>query len=228
MGLREISVNIINPSSLSLADQVAIELREDIIGGRLLPGMALIESELVNACNVSRNTVREALHQLGREGLASYVRNKGVMVRRMGVADVRDLFQVRRTLELQAIATSQPLSEYQSQLMRDAIEAAHLARERENWQVFGTHSLRFHQHLVGLMGSPLFDEFFAKVAAQMRLVFANAPNEEGFQKPWLERDRHIYDLLGEGLKKEAARALSRYLDDSESVLLDILRSTPRP
>ena len=90
--------------SLSLADQVAIELREDIIGGRLLPGMPLVESELVNAYNASRNTVREALHHLGREGLTSYVRNKGVIVRRLGVEEVRDIFKVRRTLELQAIA----------------------------------------------------------------------------------------------------------------------------
>ncbi len=62
---------------LSLSAQVANELREDIIGGRLLPGMALVESELVKAYNASRNTIREALHQLGREGLATYVRNKG-------------------------------------------------------------------------------------------------------------------------------------------------------
>ncbi len=226
--MSEIRVNTSKPSRLSLADQVAIELREDIIGGRLIPGMPLIESELVNAYNVSRNTVREALHQLGREGLASYVRNKGVMVRRMGVDDVRDLFKARRTLELQAVAASQPLSDYQWSLMGDAIEAAQLAQERENWQAFGTHSLHFHQHIVGLMGSALFDDFFAKVAAQMRLVFANAPSEEGFQKPWLERDRHIHALLGNGLKAQAEHALSSYLEDSESVLLDILRSAPRP
>jgi DNA-binding GntR family transcriptional regulator len=221
-------VNTIQSTRLSLADQVAIELREDIIGGRLIPGMPLIESELVTAYNVSRNTVREALHQLGREGLASYVRNKGVMVRRMGVDDVRDLFKVRRTLELQAVAASRELSEDLSSLMGAAIEAAQLAQERENWQAFGTHSLHFHQHIVGLMGSALFDDFFAKVAAQMRLVFANAPSEEGFQKPWLERDRHIHALLNNGLKEQAEQALSSYLDDSESVLLDILRSAPRP
>lgn len=215
-------------TELSLADQVAVELREEIIGGRLLPGMPLVESELVNACNVSRNTVREALHQLGREGLASYVRNKGMMVRRMNVDDVRDLFKVRRTLELQAIAASKPLREYQSDLMLDAIEAAQLAQERENWQAFGTHSLRFHQHIVGLMRSPLFDEFFANVTAQMRLVFCCAPSEEGFQKPWLERDRHIHDLLSDGLKQEAIEAMSSYLNDSESALLDILSSATKP
>lgn len=55
------------PLTLSLADQIALELRADIIGGQLLPGMPLIEVELVNAYNASRNTIREALHRLGQE-----------------------------------------------------------------------------------------------------------------------------------------------------------------
>ena len=207
---------------LSLSAQVANELREDIIGGRLLPGMALIESELVKGYNASRNTIREALHQLGREGLATYVRNKGVMVRRLGLAEVRDTFLVRRTLELQAILASKPLREYQSDRMLEAIEAAELAQDREDWQAFGTHSLHFHQHIVGLMRSPLFDEFFANVAAQMRLVFSLAPNEENFQRPWIDRDRHIHDLLGAGRKHEAAEAMASYLEDSENALLDLL------
>ena len=88
--------------------------------------------------------------------------------------------------------------------------------------------MRFHQHIVGLLRSPLFDEFFTQVAAQMRLVFSSAPSEENFQKPWLERDRQIHDLLAEGNKKAAEEAMSSYLNDSETVLLDILASTPKP
>lgn len=45
--------------TLSLADQITLELRADIIGGRLLPGMALVENNLVSAYNASRNTIRE-------------------------------------------------------------------------------------------------------------------------------------------------------------------------
>ncbi|HEJ1320875.1 TPA: GntR family transcriptional regulator [Pseudomonas aeruginosa] len=215
-------MNTKTENGLSLADQVANELREDIIGGRLLSGMALVEGDLVKNYNASRNTIREALHQLGREGLATYVRNKGVMVRRLGIAEVRDIFLVRRTLELQAILASKPLREYQSDRMLDAIEAAELAQGREDWQAFGTHSLRFHQHIVGLLRSPLFDEFFTNIAAQMRLVFSLAPSEENFQRPWIDRDRHIHDLLGDGRKHEAAEALASYLDDSEHALLDLL------
>jgi len=208
-------------SGLSLADHITLELRGDIIGGRLLPGMALVESDLVVAYNASRNTIREALHRLGQEGLARYVRNKGVMVRRLGIDDVRDLFQVRRTLELQAISASRPLREYQSDCMLDALEAAELAREREDWRAVGTHGLAFHQHIVALLHSPMFDVFFTNVVAQLRLVFCSAPDESCFQAPWLARDRHIHELLAEGDKRAAEAAMSLYLDDSEHVLLQM-------
>lgn len=221
-------MNPAQENDLSLADRVAIELRADIIGGRLLPGMALVESELVKAYSASRNTVREALHHLGREGLTLYVRNKGVMVRRMGVADVRDIFHVRRTLELQALTSRQPLHSSLLALMGDAIEAAELAQGREDWQAFGTHSLRFHQHIVGLLRSPLFDEFFTHVAAQLRLVFSSAASEEHFQKPWLDRDRQIHELLCDGRQQEAHEAMSLYLNDSEHELLDIFSRTAKP
>ena len=205
--------------SLSLADQIALELRADIIGGRLLPGMALVEVELVKSYNASRNTIREALHRLGQEGLTRYVRNKGVMVRRLDRDEVRDLFVVRRTLELQAITQSGPLTDAQSERMQNAIEATTLAREREDWRAVATHSLLFHQQIVGLMCSPLFDEFFAQVIAQLRLVFCAAPDEQRFQSPWLERDREIYELLIHGNKPAAGEAMSLYLDDSERLSL---------
>lgn len=150
-----------------------------------------------------------------------YVRNKGVSVRRLGVVDVRDLFKVRRTLELQAINASPPLRDDQSARMLQALEATELAREREDWRAVGTHSLAFHQHIVGLLRSPLFDEFFTNVVAQLRLVFSTAPDESRFQAPWLARDRQIHALLAEGDTRAAADAMSLYLDDSEHLLLQI-------
>ncbi|AKA85331.1 Transcriptional regulator, GntR family [Pseudomonas synxantha] len=181
--------------------------------------MPLIEKDLVTAYNASRNTIREALHRLGQEGLTRYVRNKGVMVRRLEREEVRDLFVVRRTLELQAIAQSGPLTDAQSGRMQSAIEATTLAREREDWRAVATHSLVFHQQIVALMGSPLFDEFFAQVIAQLRLVFCAAPDEQRFQSPWLERDREIYGLLAEHNRPAASEAMSLYLDDSEHLSL---------
>ncbi|WP_095143903.1 GntR family transcriptional regulator [Pseudomonas sp. Irchel s3b6] len=214
-------------SELSLADHITLELRADIIGGRLLPGKALVEADLVLAYNASRNTIREALHRLGQEGLTRYVRHKGVMVRQPGAEQVRDLFKVRRTLELQAIIAGRPLCEYQADHMLEAIEVSQLAREREDWRAVATHSLRFHQHIVGLLSSPLFDEFFTTIVAQLRLVFCAAPDESRFQAPWLDRDRRIHELLVEGNRSGALEALSDYLDDSEQQLLAVFNPPAR-
>lgn len=220
-------MSIAKENGLSLADQVAHELRDDIIGGRLLSGMPLVESDLVRSYNASRNTVREALHLLGREGLTTYIRHKGVIVRRLTVADVRDLFMVRRTLESRAILAGKPLANQQSSGMADAIEAAELACEREDWRAFGTHSLRFHQHVVGLLHSPSFDAFFTNIVAQMRLVFSAAPDEARYQASWLERDRHIHLLLLEGHRQQAGEAMDSYLNDSERQALELLASAAR-
>ena len=211
-------------NGLSLADQVARELREDIINGRLLSGMPLVESELVRGYNASRNTIREALHLLGREGLTTYIRHKGVIVRRLSADDVRDLFSVRRTLESQAIFLGGPLADQRCARMADAIEAAQLAREREDWRGFGTHSLRFHQQIVGLLRSPSFDEFFTNIVAQMRLVFSAAPDEASYQAPWLARDRHIHQLLIQERRCDAGEAMDSYLNDSEHQALELLSS----
>lgn len=52
-------------SGLSLADHIILALRADIICGCLIPGMALVENDLMSAYNASRNTIREALHRMG-------------------------------------------------------------------------------------------------------------------------------------------------------------------
>jgi DNA-binding GntR family transcriptional regulator len=108
--------------------------------------------------------------------------------------------------------------------MLEALEAAELAREREDWRAVGTHGLAFHQHVVGLMRSPLLDEFFTSVVAQLRLVFCSAPDDARFQAPWLARDRQIHDWLAEGNRQAAHEGMSRYLDDSEQLLLHLLTS----
>ena len=70
-------------SGISIAERISHQLRDDIMGGKLPPGTQLVEVDLAAAYGASRNTIREVLHQLGREGLATFVRHKGVIVRRM-------------------------------------------------------------------------------------------------------------------------------------------------
>ena len=105
--------------------------------------------------------------------------------------------------------------------MLAAIETVESASRDDDWATSATYSLRFHQAVVSILGSRRFDSFFASVIAQLRLLFASAPDEKFFQQPWVERDRAIYRFLQAGQRDEAVQLLSQYLDDSEQALLTL-------
>lgn len=200
-------------------ERVASLLRDELIAGHLLAGQTLVEMDLSERFEASRNTVREALRQLLCEGLVTYQRNKGVTVRMMARHDIRDIYIVRRTLELQAIGGSRYLKQETLERMRHAIETVEAAARDDDWATAATYSLRFHQIIVSILGSHRFDTFFASIIAQLRLLFATANDEKYFQQPWVERDRAIYLSLQTGDRQQAESLLTDYLEHSEQALL---------
>lgn len=202
---------------------VAAALRERIVAGLLAPGTPLREASLAREFEVSRNTVREALHQLATEGLVDVRRHRGAAVRIVAIEDVEDLFRVRRALELRAIdagALSDPLELAPISAIVTEIERA---ADRSDWLAAATASLRFHQALVASLDSTRIDVFFATIMASSRLAFAVVVEQSCFHGSFVARDREIIDLLLAGSRAAAAAALRRYLDDSEQALIDALQ-----
>ena len=129
--------------SQSVAEVIGMKLREDIIGGVLSPGTQLVEMELADAYQISRNSVREVLHTLVRDGLASAERYRGVFVRTFCEHDLQDIYTARRTLQMQAIhcAYDDALLQHMAATLVHAQEAMNQGK----WQDVGTLSLAFHQ-----------------------------------------------------------------------------------
>lgn len=211
-----------NESDLPVTDRILSTIRDQITEGRLPPGTALVEQEWTQALDVSRNTLREAFRLLCREGLAVHFRHRGVVVRSLTRLDVRDIYRVRRTLELQALSRDEPFEENELGVMRDAVTRAEAASEAGDWRTVGTYSLLFHRHIVTTLQSPLIDTFFKTILAQLRLVFASAPDEQRFQKPWVAEDRRIFQSIEACQFGVAHERLAEYLTRSEHALLDYL------
>src|SRR5690349_19745418 len=74
-------------------------LRQSLDHGRWSPGTALRQEDIAAELGVSRVPVREAFFQLQAEGLVQVVPNKGVYVRTLSEANLRELFRLRRLLE---------------------------------------------------------------------------------------------------------------------------------
>ena len=93
---------VIPRSGNSFSDRVERALRDRILHGEVAPGERLNEVEIAGELGVSRGPIREALQRLASDGLVELQAHRGAFVRRLGPAEVRDLFEVRMALETTA------------------------------------------------------------------------------------------------------------------------------
>lgn len=84
-------------------------LRQSLDRGRWSPGEPLRQEEIAAEYGVSRVPVREAFFQLQAEGLVQVVPNKGVYVRNLSAANLRELFHLRKLMECDVLAVAVPL-----------------------------------------------------------------------------------------------------------------------
>lgn len=210
----------------STAARVSETLRDSIARGELPPGTALREHALSDILGVSRNTVREALRLLDHEGLVDYHVHRGVAVRRLSEADVRDLYRTREAVQVAAIA-------YAAAVPRDALEAlaevvaqAETAMAAGDWRTVATLDIVFHQRIVALIGSERVDDFFRRIVAELRLVFAAiAPAQHGRFVEW---NRTLAELLLAGHLAECANEMRAYLAEAEEMIQHALDTAAPP
>jgi len=90
------------PPNRPLREDIRDVLRTRIFESHYPPGSRLIERDLAVEFHVSRLPVREALRMLRQEGLVDERVPRGLVVAELSEKDVRDLFDVRESLEVLA------------------------------------------------------------------------------------------------------------------------------
>lgn len=83
----------------TLHDEVVERVRDMVIEGQLPAEARINESELCLRLGVSRTPLREAIKTLASEGLIELVRNKGAVVKKLGIAEVVDMLEAIAVLE---------------------------------------------------------------------------------------------------------------------------------
>ena len=88
---------------MPLRDVVFCTLRQAILKGEMEPGERLMEIQLAKKLGVSRTPIREAIRKLELEGLVIMIPRKGAEVAGITEKALRDVLEVRRSLEELAI-----------------------------------------------------------------------------------------------------------------------------
>ena len=84
--------------TLSLPEQIAERIGNDIIHGRYEAGARIQEQEVADSFQVSRGPVREALRILERDGLIQINARRGAQVTELSVAELNEIFEPRIAL----------------------------------------------------------------------------------------------------------------------------------
>ena len=84
--------------TLSLPEQIAERIGNDIIRGRFEPGARIQEQEVATGFQVSRGPVREALRILERDGLIQIHARRGAQVTELTVTELNAIFDPRISL----------------------------------------------------------------------------------------------------------------------------------
>ena len=102
-------ISSIFPPAESLADRVSHAVRRGILEGRLRPGENLSISDLATDLGVSHSPVREALQRLSSQGLVVLRPARSAIVAPLELADLREIYRLRRLIEVEAVARAAPL-----------------------------------------------------------------------------------------------------------------------
>src|SRR5229473_918187 len=86
-------------AKITRAEELRLQLADEIIRGALAPGAPLDETDIARRFSVSRTPVREALRQLAASGLVDARAHRGAVVARPSIDRLTCMFEAMAELE---------------------------------------------------------------------------------------------------------------------------------
>ena len=106
----------------TLAEELRLQLADDIVRGLITPGAGLDETELARRFGVSRTPVREAIRELAASGLVEVRPHRGAVVARPSEERLLGMFEAMAELEALCAGLA---AERMAPAERGLLEAAH-------------------------------------------------------------------------------------------------------
>ncbi|MER6676706.1 GntR family transcriptional regulator [Streptomyces sp. NPDC000983] len=156
----------------SLRQRAYDSLRRRIVEGELQPGQRLVERDLAAGLEVSRIPLREALRLLEADGLVLLVPHKGALVAPFTPADVRDLFDVRESLEsLAARLAAERADRPGLDRLAARLDSARTATRAADRDAIAAANAGFHTDIVDLADNPLLTGMLRPLEARTHWLF---------------------------------------------------------
>ncbi|MGH3996254.1 MAG: GntR family transcriptional regulator [Pseudonocardiaceae bacterium] len=211
LSLRDTNV-VDSIATQSFRAQATRILRSQIVSGSLKPGTLYSIGDIAQRLRVSITPVREALHDLAKDGLIEMKRNRGFMVRTPTSKELDDIVQIRSMLEVSSVrelANGGYTQDFGA--LRELCEQTESYAEAENWEGFLDSDRDFHLSLLSALGNAKLLDIVGSLRDQTRLLGLDSAAGTSIFRQSTKEHALILDAIGAGDADRAATLMASHL-----------------
>ena len=209
---------------LPLRDVVFNTLRDAILKGELEPGERLMEIQLAERLGVSRTPIREAIRKLELEGLVLMIPRKGAEVAKISEKSLRDVLEVRRSLEeLAAELACQRMDAEALKDLEDAQKAFIQAVESGETMTMAEADEHFHDVIYMGTGNTRLVQILNNLREQMYRYRFEYIKDSSQHERLVEEHKVIYESIVKKDKETASHMAKVHIDNQKKAIIRQIR-----
>ena len=204
-------------------------LEQEIVTGSRHAGERLDEQVLADRFAVSRTPVREAINQLASAGLIEQIPHRGAFVRRIGLAEIVEMFEVMAELEGMAGRLAARRGEAAALArLQTALAACARAAESKDPDAYYYENERFHHAIYDACGNRFLAGEARRLHQRLK-AYRRLQLRVGYRlNQSLAEHRTITAAIQAGESEEAERALQQHVAIQGERFADLVASLQIP
>lgn len=171
----------LHPNRALLKERAYEELKSLILNETFPPGTFLSERQLSVRLQMSKTPIRAALERLEMDGFVSVAPQQGILVRKLSMDEVVDLFDIRSALETFVVRqlAARGLTSEQVRQLEENLEAQERFAEREDLTTYTRLDADFHRMLCRFHGNQEIEKVILHLRDKMFQVVARVSRTPG-------------------------------------------------
>ncbi len=208
---------------LPLRDVVFNTLRQAILRGEMEPGERLMEIQLAQKLGVSRTPIREAIRKLELEGLVVMIPRKGAEVAHITEKDMKDVLEVRCTLEELAVSlackktTPEKIAELKK--ANKVFEAAIVSKDVVS---IVEADVQFHDTIYAMAGNQRLIQIINKLREQMYRYRLEYVKDARTHSILIDEHNDIIEKMGKKNVDDAKNMMRQHILNQEKGIIRLL------
>ena len=190
-------------------------LRKDILQGKYPCGFKLTEKAICSEYKVSRTPVREALRQLETEGLIEAIPNRGAFVLGFSEHDIRDIFELRKSCEVQAVKWAiERITDDELDSLEEVFGFMEFYTQKNDFEKMININANFHQHIHAAAHNRILRHLLLSYQQYTEHAKKSQVFGDEYLSLVLEEHRRIFDAFKTQNVELGIRAMETHMDKS--------------